>query len=299
MNINDATIIYEDTLPTDTYHQFCSNIYSQNGEDGIISQLFKELKINSGFCCEFGGGDGITCSNTYNLLKDGRFFGILIEANASLAEMCKTNLKNLSNISILNEFVTAENLTSILDKFCYPRDFDLLSIDIDSYDYEIWKNFVIYKPKIVIIEANSYRDPIFEETYKKPCTSYELFGDPIKANHPDRIGSGASFMSLIKLGLEKGYIPVSFTGNVTFVDKDLIHNLKEFPYKISSNPFDYIDLYTNLCMWNVGNKIWVTNTGLMFNTALRNYYLQFGVKKIDYKWIAEQIRIKGNKIWEL
>lgn len=33
-----------------------------------------------------------------------------------------------------------------------PNDFELLSIDIDSYDYQVWKSLKVYKPKIVIIE---------------------------------------------------------------------------------------------------------------------------------------------------
>ena len=36
-----------------------------------------------------------------------------------------------------------------------PINFDILSIDVDSYDYQIWKSVEKYKPKIVIIEINS------------------------------------------------------------------------------------------------------------------------------------------------
>jgi hypothetical protein len=57
--INDRAYLYEQELPQNTYHQFCKNVYSQNGEDGIIEQLFKELKINNPICCEFGASDGI------------------------------------------------------------------------------------------------------------------------------------------------------------------------------------------------------------------------------------------------
>ena len=36
------------------YNTYAKNIYSQNGEDGIISELLKRLEINNGWVCEFG-----------------------------------------------------------------------------------------------------------------------------------------------------------------------------------------------------------------------------------------------------
>ena len=111
------------------------------------------------------------------------------------------------------------------------------------------------------------------------------------------IACGTSFLQLVKLGLQKGYIPVSFTGNITFVDKDLITKLKEFPFKISEDPYDYVDLYTNLCLWGPGNNNWVTNSILMFNTAIRNYFKIHGEKKIDYDWIRNHLAEKGCEVW--
>ena len=41
------------------YNTYAKNIYSQNGEDGIISELLKRLEINNGWVCEFGAQDEI------------------------------------------------------------------------------------------------------------------------------------------------------------------------------------------------------------------------------------------------
>lgn len=40
-----------------------------------------------------------------------------------------------------------------------PKDFDILSIDIDSCNYQVWASIKEYSPKIVIIEVNSYLPP--------------------------------------------------------------------------------------------------------------------------------------------
>lgn len=44
------------------------NIFSENGEDGIIEKIFSEIKPKSNLCCEFGAWDGIFASNCRNLI---------------------------------------------------------------------------------------------------------------------------------------------------------------------------------------------------------------------------------------
>ena len=178
------------------------------------------------------------------------------------------------------------DLNAWLKKGNLPCDLDVLSIDIDGDDYFVWKNLTEFFPKIVIIEINPYRDPIYEELPGNPSNEYNV--DLLKQWYPARIAVGCSFISAVKLGLKKGYIPVAFTGgNIIFIRKDLIHNLKEFPYKISEDPYDYITLYNHLIL--LGNK-WMTNTGLILNVAIRDYYLKFKRKRIDGDWLNAKMR---------
>jgi len=41
------------------YLDFIKNVYSQNGEDGVIEKIFKDLEIIDGVVCEFGAWDGV------------------------------------------------------------------------------------------------------------------------------------------------------------------------------------------------------------------------------------------------
>ncbi len=284
----DAAFPWNFDLPDNTYHKFCKNIYSQNGEDGIIEQLLKELEIHEGTFCEFGASNGIASSNTYNLIKNFNFSGIEIEMNRSRFQQCVNNYKAYPNVQVFHGPVLYGhkkfNLNTWLKKGNLPSDLDLLSIDIDCDDYYVWDDLTEYAPKIVVIEANSYRDPVYQELPRKPSQEYNL--DPLKQWFPERIALGCSFISAVELGLKKGYIPVSFTGNLTFVRKDLIHKLHDFPYIISDDPYDYITLYTPLVLW--GDK-WYTNTGLLFNTAIRDYYQIFKIKHIDADWIKARM----------
>lgn len=285
----DSTMEYTSPLPENTYHKYCKIIYSQNGEDGILEQLLKELEITNGTFCEFGASNGITSSNTYNLVKNHQFSGVAIELNRSLYWQCKQNYIPFPTVRVFNGGVfyndPNNDLNAWLKKGNLPRDFDVLSIDIDCDDYYVWENLTEFEPKIVIFETNSYRDPIYEELPRIPSKEYNI--DLLRDWQSSRVAMGCSFISAVKLGLKKGYIPVAYTGNITFVRKDLAHLLKEFPYKISDDPYDYATLYTHLVMW--GDK-WYTNTGLVLNAAIRDYYLEFKNKHIDIEWLNGRMK---------
>ncbi len=112
--------------------KYSKNIYSQNGEDGIIEECLRRMKIEIGSCCEFGAADGYYCSNTRALIEKGWRFTMLEADNG--------------------QFVTPENVNELVP------DCDVLSIDIDGNDYAVWGAYN-KKPKIVIIEINSSLDP--------------------------------------------------------------------------------------------------------------------------------------------
>lgn len=110
------------------------NTFSQNGEDGIIAECLKRLKIASGVAVEFGAADGFFCSNTQNLKGWKKHMYDLV-----------------SNRDVQAREITPANVNEL--PAC-----DLLSIDIDGEDYRVWKAYN-EKPALVIIEINSSRAP--------------------------------------------------------------------------------------------------------------------------------------------
>jgi len=152
--------------------KYRENIYSQNGEDGILAETFKRLKIKDGKACEFGAADGYWLSNIRALMNKG-WEGIQFEAKDG-------------------QVITPENVNEIV-----PINLDLLSIDIDGNDYDVWK---AYKgmPDVVVIEINSSLDPSIDQF--SPVT-------------------GANFSIMLKLAKSKGYFLLCHTGNLIFVLK--------------------------------------------------------------------------------
>jgi hypothetical protein len=198
--------------------------YSQNGEDGIIDEIFRRIGSTNNFFVEFGVGDGLE-NNTALLLVKG-WTGAWIEGDsASVAAIQTTFRRQIAekHLHVQNAFITAENIEQLFSNAAVPLEFDLLSIDIDGNDYWVWKAIQRYSPRVVVIEYNSTFPPSMEW---------------VKEYNPSSVWDGtmafsASLKSLEQLGAAKGYALVGcdFRGvNAFFVRQELLQDRFYTPY---------------------------------------------------------------------
>ena len=193
----------------DTLNIFEKKVYSQNGEDGIIEHIFDIIGTETKYFVEFGVEDGFEC-NTRLLSKKRGWRGLLMDGDGG------------SN-NIQREFVSPKNINKLFAKYNVPKEFDLLSIDIDSLDYYVWEAIKpIYKPRVVFVEYNSSIAPDLslvvenEENFTWDETNY----------------FGASLAALRKLGLKKGYTLVACDKNGVnsfFVQTSILKSLRLSP----------------------------------------------------------------------
>ena len=131
--------------------------FSQNGEDGILSEILKRIDLECGRFIEIGSGDGLE-NNTRLLLENG-WEGLWIDGSQSCCSFAnEANLKFIKNgqLKIINSFVTASNINQILKNMKVAEDIDVLSLDVDLNTYHVWEKIDVISPTIAIIEYNGF-----------------------------------------------------------------------------------------------------------------------------------------------
>lgn len=204
------------TTDSKKLNQYEYQVYSQNGEDGIIAEIFNRIGITNKYFVEFGAENGMANNTTYLMLKD--WTGAWIEANSNIIEEIESKFGMLirnNKLLLKKAFITVENIESLFKELNVPKDFDLLSIDIDGNDYWVWKAIKNYSPRVVVIEYNAMFVPHDELIMKY---------------NPDHVWKGSSYFgaslkSMEILGHTKGYklVGCNFIGaNAFFVREDLV-----------------------------------------------------------------------------
>ena len=216
---------------------FAFNNFSQNGEDGVIQEILRRLGLQNSeknWCVEFGAWDGIHLSNTFNLVEQG-WNAVYLEGDKSRYKDLIKTAKKYPKIFPINAFVSKESnsrkrLDELLKKTEIPLDFDLLSIDIDSYDLEVWESLKEYNPKIIIIEINSEYPPGIIKWH----------------NNNYKNSNGNSFSATLSVAEKKGYKLVCHIGNMIFIREDLIDKVGLDEKYINFPEILYDDLWYSL-----------------------------------------------------
>jgi hypothetical protein len=129
-------------------------VFSQQGEDGIIDSIFKLIGAKDKFFVDIGAGDGMTGSNTYNLrLKGWKGVGFDVESA-------------IPWYNIRSQKISKDNAALQLEDAGVSSEFDFLSLDIDSIDLYVLNTILKngYRPRVICCEYNSSLGPIQDAT---------------------------------------------------------------------------------------------------------------------------------------
>jgi hypothetical protein len=189
-------------------------ITSQNGEDGILEEIFRRLGTTNRHFVEFGVGSGLECNCAY-LARAKQWSGLFMEARPSDYAELQERYRDLPTIRCIQAAVTSRNIELLLGNHGVPEELDLLSIDIDSNDYWVWAAINRWHPRVVVMEYNPFHLPPKKWVMKED--------DSYRWNHTTYFG--ASLTSLTLLAQRKGYDLVGTDSrgvNCFFVRKDCI-----------------------------------------------------------------------------
>ncbi|MAT49215.1 MAG: hypothetical protein CMA27_05240 [Euryarchaeota archaeon] len=178
-------------------------IFSQNGEDGIILHLLKELQIRQNKCIEIGAG-GVS-SNILNLNLNFGFESVFLDGDSKALNIQKENknhlihnFKNIGKSEYIVNMVIPETIQE-LNKQLRLEDFALCSLDIDGIDYYIFEKLLDYQIPIFVVEYNSLLG--VEKKYSVPLVEnfsrYEY--------HKSELVFGASLDALNYIAEQKNY----------------------------------------------------------------------------------------------
>jgi len=172
---------------TKRLNQFEYQVFSQNGEDGILSEIFKRIEETNRIFVEIGVGSGLENNTTFLLLKDWK--GAWIEGNRRSVAFIKKHFAAPlydGRLSVLQEVVSRENAEFLLTKLGIPIAPDLLSIDIDRNTYYVLETILrLFRPRVIVVEYNGLFPPNidwkvdYSPTHLWNRTSY--FGASLKA----------------------------------------------------------------------------------------------------------------------
>lgn len=128
--------------------EFGKRIYSEYTQDGVLEKIFNTIGITNKYFVELGSnGSEDGKGNTVHLRKTFGFDGLLVDAG---------DFKN-TQYNLQKEFISAENINEILEKYNTPNSFDFLGIDIDGEDYYVMQSIDLnkFQPRVVSIEFNT------------------------------------------------------------------------------------------------------------------------------------------------
>ncbi|MGH7508231.1 MAG: hypothetical protein ACREMZ_02025 [Gemmatimonadales bacterium] len=138
-------------------NRFEHQVFSQNGEDGVIREIFRRLGIAGRSFLEIGVGDGQR-NNTTFLLTQG-WQGYWIEGNpVSVAEIRRSFRKPIAEkqLRIREAVVTRENVREEVAGLDVPAGLDLLSLDVDRNTYWILDALLTtVSPRVLVVEYNA------------------------------------------------------------------------------------------------------------------------------------------------
>jgi len=206
-------------------------ICTQCGQDGILRAIFWNIGFASSenaptdpasrtppYFVEFGARKPHMLNSAW-LREHCGWRGLLMDfqPGGTIHGGCGSGCVGLNLVE--NEFITAENVNQVFDKYDVPENFDLLTIDIDFNDYWVWKALLEkkkYRPRVVALDYNADLD--LDETL---VVAYNP-----KAEWDGTRYTTGSLYAYYLLAQEHGYeyiYNLEMGSHVFFVRRDLLH----------------------------------------------------------------------------
>ena len=189
---------------------------SYAGEFEHLDKIMNKFKISNGYIVDIAAGDGYRQSCTLDFFKRG-WKGLCVEMDPISFSHLSFLYHQFPKVNLSKNIVTPLNVHLILEANNVPKNFDLLNLDIDSYDLEVMKKMLEenFTPKVISMEINEKIPPpiYFSIKFDK--------NDKSKKDH----FYGCSITAAADLLIKKGYVVESLQyNNLIGLKKNLLND---------------------------------------------------------------------------
>ncbi len=211
--LSEHTRRYMDRLGPQDLTPYEFRVFSQNGEDGIISEILSRIGIGPRWFVEFGIGSGHQ-GNCVLLADVYRWNGLFCELDQQAFEKLAAKYQHNPRVKTDCVAITPDNVEAVFERHQVDLELDVLSIDVDTIDFWIWKAIDRFRPRLVIVEYNASLSP----------DRAQVFPNDPSARWDETSYYGSSLGAFRLLGRQKGYdlVHTDLLGiNAFFVRRDL------------------------------------------------------------------------------
>lgn len=227
--------------------------FSQNGEDGIVDYLGRQLKAPERTFVEIGAADGVENLTAW-LALGLKHTGVMVEGDALAAERARLVYPGLNlGVDFRTLFVDEKNAAEFVATLRSKAP-DFFSLDIDGVDYYVAQALFQggFRPKVVAVEFNSAFGPV------RSVTVPYAPDFNITTAHPTRLYYGASIAAWRNFFGAHGYrfVTVDRNGvNAFFIlpeafEDGFADNLRGLPFVVN---FSHASRFGN--EWEVHHRL--------------------------------------------
>ena len=211
-------------------NRFEHQVFSQNGEDGVLREIFRRVGVESRTFLEIGVGNGQRNNTTFLLSQGWR--GYWMEGNPQSVQQILHAFRRpieQKQLTVLETVVARETVVGELPRIGVPAEVDLLSLDVDRNTYWVLSSLLTaLRPRVAVIEYNALYPPDVHWTVEYDPSRWwnrtSYFGASLKAY--EKLG-GEHGLALV--GCELHGI------NAFFVRQDLCGDRFESPYSAENH----------------------------------------------------------------
>lgn len=181
------------------------DVFSPDGEDGILLYIFGLLGFGSRRSVDIGGA-GITVSNTANLIVHHDFRGLILDGDKhGLARTSRAyrRYRPANQPVCAHAWLTRDNINALLAEHAMAGEIDLLSLDLDGVDWWILDALTAAEPRVLVVEYQDILGPDRAWTVPyRPEFSVEDY--PVNAGDSYNY-CGAGLRAFVRLLEPRGY----------------------------------------------------------------------------------------------